>query len=325
LRSTGAAGASTARVYLPSSPRTLPIPVIVAAHPTDGKSPTRLHLRWTQHRTKISLCRGRASATLDHRPRLRRPRKRRRAWVTSTTTTKPIGARPARARSEISSAPGALSSQVAIIGYSQAAAPRLRASARLELRSGRRRRGRRGLRARVGDAMELVRLPIDAREPDRAHDSNGASASNVVEVMRTSAYFSNWIGSSPADRRVPERATHVVRRRESTRYPQIPLGGFLQANALHIGDFIDDASAPVAPRVHPPQRLGGSGLRRSRKGLLRLRDEGPSRPRRQRRARFCTCRPRRRRKRERGGGGGRWWKMWCLLRWESRGVYQVRG
>ncbi len=237
-RSNGAAGASTARVYLPSSPRTLPIPVIVAAHPTDGitdssapsMDPTSnqdLALPWAGLGYAIivpdyaGLGNEGVQGYLDNHDQ---------AYSVLDG---------ARALRNFLSA-GALSSQVAIIGYSQGGGAALSAQA---------------LASSYGAGGDVAAVAVFAPEWPTRWNSFGfltmlenpgeltietGISYNVVEVMRTYAYFSNWVGTSDADDAYPS-AKRTSFDGAINSLAQVPLGGFLQANALHISDFVDDS------------------------------------------------------------------------------------
>jgi predicted esterase len=237
-RSTGAAGASTARVYLPTTPRALPIPVLVAAHPTDGiadstapsmdpSSNEDLALPWAGLGYAIivpdyaGLGNEGVQGYLDNHDQ---------AYSVLDG---------ARALRNFISA-GALSSQVAIIGYSQGGGAALSAQA---------------LASSYGAGGDVAAVAVMAPEWPTRWNSFGFQSMlenpteltiqtgisfNVVEVMRTYAYFSNYVGSVHADDAYPSgQRTSFDGAINSL--SQVPLGGFLQANALHVGDFIDDA------------------------------------------------------------------------------------
>jgi pimeloyl-ACP methyl ester carboxylesterase len=135
---------------------------------------------------------------------------------------------------------GALSSQVAIIGYSQGGGAALSAQA---------------LASSYGAGGDVAAVAVFAPEwptrwssfgflsmlqnPSELTIQTGISF-NVVEVMRTYAYFSNWVGTMHADDAYPS-AQRTSFDGAINSLSQVPLGGFLQANALHVGDFIDDA------------------------------------------------------------------------------------
>ena len=237
-RSTGAAGASTARVYLPSSPRALPIPVLVAAHPTNGiadstapsmdpASNQDLALPWAGLGYAIivpdyaGLGNEGVQGYLDNHDQ---------AYSVLDG---------ARALRKFLSA-GALSSQVAIIGYSQGGGAALSAQA---------------LASSYGAGGDVAAVAVFAPEwPTRWNSFGFASmlaspseltiqtgiSFNVVEVMRTYAYFSNWIGQPHADDAYPSGKRSSFDGAINS-LSEVTLGGFLQANALYVSDFVDDA------------------------------------------------------------------------------------
>jgi len=236
-RGDGSPGVSTARVYLPETPRALPLPVIVSAHPTNGLAdstapsmdPTSnedLALPWAGLGYAVivpdyaGLGNEGVQSYLDNHDQ---------AYSVLD------GARALR--KFLSS--GALSSQVAVIGYSQGGGAALSAQA---------------LASSYGCDGTLAAVVAFAPEWPTRMNSFGfvnmlenpteltietGISYNVVEVMRTYAYFYNRVGASDADDGFPA-AQRSGFDSAITTMAEVPLGGYLQANAVHIADFIDD-------------------------------------------------------------------------------------
>ena len=237
-RGDGSPGISTARVYLPTTPRALPLPVLVGAHPTNGLADSTapsmdetsnedLALPWAGLGYAIivpdyaGLGNEGVQSYLDNHDQ---------AYSVLD------GARALR--KFLSS--GALSSQVAIIGYSQGGGAALSAQA---------------LASSYGCDGTLVGVVAFAPEWPTRMNSFGfvdmlenpteltiqtGISFNVVEVMRTYSYFYNRVGTTHADDGFPTSQRSGFDGAIST-LAEVPLGGYVQANALHVGDFIDDA------------------------------------------------------------------------------------
>ena len=236
-RGDGSAGASTARVYLPQAPRSLPLPVIVAGHPTNGLAastapsmdPTSnedLALPWAGLGYAVivpdyaGLGNGGVQGYLDNHDQAH---------------SVLDGARALRKM--VSS--GAFSSQVLLVGYSQGGGAVLSSQALASSY------GCDGTLAAVVafapewptrmDSFDFVNM---LENPTELTIETGISY-NVVEVMRTYAYFYNWVGAADADDGFPA-AQRSGFDSAITSDTEVALGAYLQANALHVSDFIDD-------------------------------------------------------------------------------------
>jgi len=237
-RGDGSPGVSTARVYLPAAPRALPLPVLVAAHPTNGLAdstapsmdPTSnedLALPWAGlgYAVIVPDYAGLGNEGVQ-------------SYLDNHDQAHAVldGARALRKLL----ASGVFSSQVAVIGYSQGGGAALSAQA---LASSYGCDGT--LAAVVAFAPEWpTRMSsfgfVDMLEnPSELTIETGISF-NVVEVMRTYAYFYNRVGVPHADDGFPSTQRTGFDGAINS-LAEVPLGGYLQANALHISDFIDDA------------------------------------------------------------------------------------
>ncbi len=237
-RGDGTEGVSAARVYLPKTPRALPLPVIVIGHPTDGiasactpskepQSNNELALPWAAIGYAVivpdyaGLGNGGVQAYLDNREQ---------AYSILDG---------ARALRKLLSS-GALNSQVLAEGYSQGGGAVLSAQALAS------QYGCDGtLKGVIAFAPEWpTRLNsfgyVDIlRNPTDLTISTGISKS-VVAVMRQYAYFANRVGLSHAGDGFPlAKRSGMTGAIESL--CQTPLGGYVQGNAFHLGDLTDDA------------------------------------------------------------------------------------
>ncbi len=236
-RGDGSPGVSTARVYLPVAPATLPLPVIVVGHPTDGiadgcapsmdaTSNRELALPWAGLGYAVivpdyaGLGNEGVQGYLDNRDQAH---------------SILDGARALRKLL----APGALSDEVLAVGYSQGGGAVLSAQA---------------IASSYGAGDDLVGVIAFApewptrlnsfdyldmlRNPDELTIQTGIS-DNVVAVMRTFGYFFNHAGAGHADDGFPAPARAGFDS-AVTSLCQAPLGGWLQGNALHVKDFVDD-------------------------------------------------------------------------------------
>lgn len=235
-RGDGSAGVSTARVYLPETPAALPLPVLVAGHPTEGiadstapsMSPTSnedLALPWAGLGGAIIVpdYAGLGNEGVQ-------------GYLDNHDQAHSIldGARALRKFLS----QGALSKQVGIIGYSQGGGAALSAQA---------------LASTYGDGDVAFVVAFAPEWPTRANSfgfvdmlenpteltiQTGISY-DVVEVMRTYAYFANYVGALHADDGFPasERSGFDGAINSMT---EVVLGGYLQGVAPTISGFIDD-------------------------------------------------------------------------------------
>ncbi len=235
-RGNGSAGVSTARVYLPQTPAELPLPVLVGAHPTEGiadstapsMSPTSnedLALPWAGLGGAIivpdyaGLGNEGVQGYLDNHDQAH---------------SVLDGARALRKFLS----QGALEKRVGIIGYSQGGGAALSAQA---------------LASTYGDgdvAFVIAFAPewptrdnsfqfvTMLENPDLLTIETGISY-DVVEVMRTYAYFANYVGTKHADDGFPasERSDFDG---SINAMNEVVLGGWIQGVAPTISGFIDD-------------------------------------------------------------------------------------
>jgi hypothetical protein len=219
-RGNGSEGMSSARVYLPQAPKSSPLPVIVVAHPTVGlaasctpsMSPTSLAdlaLPWAGVQGYL-VNRDPPYATLD----------------------------AARALRKLLD-PGAVSSQVLVVGYSQGGGAALSAQA---------------LARSYGADGDLVGVIVFAaewpsridsfgyvnmlRDPTVLTVSTGLSKATVA-VLREFEYFSNSVGLWAGGEGFPS-ASQAATVGAINSLCEVPLGGWLDANTQTVGDLIDD-------------------------------------------------------------------------------------
>ncbi len=236
-RGDGSAGVSTARVYLPTTPRALPLPVVVIGHPTDGiadacapsldpSSNQDLALPWAGLGYAVvvpdyaGLGNEGVQAYLDNRDQGQ-------AILDG-----------ARALRKLLSK-GALSSDILAVGFSQGGGAVLSAQA---------------LAKTYGADGELVAAIVFAPEWPTRMNSFGfvdmlrnpteltiltGISENVVAVMRTYGYFFNRVGPTHGGDGFPA-ATRSDILGAVDALCQTPLGGWLQANAVHVGDIFDE-------------------------------------------------------------------------------------
>ncbi len=235
-RGDGSAGASTARVYLPSTPLPLPLPVIVIGHPTDGlaascapsSDPTSnqdLALPWAGLGYAVivpdyaGLGNEGVQSYLDNHDQ---------AYSLLDG---------ARALRKLLPAP-ALSTQILAIGHSQGGGAVLSAQALAKAY------GADGtLSAAIVFAPEWpTRLNSfgfvdELNNPSQLTILTGISE-DVVTVMRTYAYFYNHVGPSDVGDGFPAAKSSGIDNAVNT-LCQTPLGGYLQGVAPHVGDVFD--------------------------------------------------------------------------------------
>ena len=235
-RGDGSPGASSARVYLPATPVQLPLPVIVIGHPTDGiatsctpsQDPTSnqdLALPWAGLGFAVivpdyaGLGNGGTQGYLDNHDQ---------AYSVLDG---------ARALRKLLPA-GALSDKVLAVGYSQGGGAVLSAQA---------------IAPSYGADGTLVGVIAFAPEwPTRLNSfgyvdqlnnpteltiATGISE-NVVTVMRTYAYFYNYVGPTHADDGFPAANRSGIDGAVLS-LCETPLGGYLQFNEPLVGDIFD--------------------------------------------------------------------------------------
>lgn len=237
-RGDGSPGVSSARVYLPSTPKALPLPVIVIGHPTEGMAdgcapslnPTSnedLALPWAGLGYAVivpdyaGLGNEGAQAYLDNRDQ---------AYSLLDG---------ARALRKLLS-PGALSSDILAVGFSQGG------GAVLSMQALAKSYGADGdLVGAIAFApewptrMSSFGLVNMLENPSELTILTGISA-NVVAVMRAYGYFYNRVGADHAGDGFPA-ATRADIEGAVNSLCQTPLGGYLQGTAVHVGDIFDEA------------------------------------------------------------------------------------
>lgn len=236
-RGGGAPGMSSARVYLPDTPKSLPLPVIVVAHPTVGVAanctPSKdeaslrdLALPWAGLGYAViapdyaGLGSEGVQGYQDNRD----------------TAQSTLDA--ARALRKMLS-PGTLTEQVLIAGYSQGGGAALSAQA---------------LEKTYGCDGKIVGVITFApqwasrlnsfgyvsmlRTPDALTVATGLSKSEVA-VLRQYAYFANYVGLANAGDGFPAAGRSSIAG-AVTSLCDTPLGGFIQGTATHIHDLVDE-------------------------------------------------------------------------------------
>jgi dienelactone hydrolase len=234
-RGNGSAGVSTARVYLPQTPAALPLPVLVAAHPTDGiadstapsmdaTSNEDLALPWAGLGDAIivpdyaGLGNEGVQGYLDNHDQAH---------------SVLDGARALR--KFVSQ--GALSNQVGLIGYSQGGGAVLSAQALASTY------GDGDLAFVIAFAPEWPTRPNSfgfvnmLENPSELTIETGISYC-AVEVMRAYAYFANYVGMPDADDGYPSASRSGFDSAVNS-MNEVVLGGYIQGVAPTIGGFID--------------------------------------------------------------------------------------
>lgn len=238
VRGDGAAGVSTARVYLPAQPAALPLPLVVIGHPTEGLAPgcapsriatsyQDLALPWAGLGLPVivpdyaGLGNEGVQSYLDNRDQAH-------AILDGARALRKL--LPAHATSP----------SVLAVGYSQGGGSVLSAQALAHSY------GLDGtLAAVIAFAPEWpTRLNSfgyvdELNHPDQLTIETGISA-DVVTVMRTFAYFYERLGASGAGAGFPSASSSGIDNAVMT-LCQTPLGGYLQATATHVGDLFEPA------------------------------------------------------------------------------------
>jgi pimeloyl-ACP methyl ester carboxylesterase len=236
-RGDGSPGVSSARVYLPQTATAPPLSILVAAHPTDGIADSTAPSMDATSNEDLALSWAGLGYPIIVPDYAGLGNEGTQAYLDNHDQAYSIldGARALRKFLP----PGAFSQQVAILGYSQGGGAALSAQA---------------LAKDYGCDGDLVGVVAFAPEwptrmnsfgfvnllqnPNELTIQTGISF-NVVEVMRTYAYFYNRVGPAHADDGFPVAKRAGFDNAVNT-LSEVLLGGYLQANALHIGDFIDD-------------------------------------------------------------------------------------
>jgi hypothetical protein len=236
-RDDGVPGVSTARVYLPSTPRTLPLPVVAVAHPTQGLAsscapslaPTDLDdlaLPWAAH--------GFAVIATDY------------AGL-GNEGIQGYAANHDEAHSLLDSAralralldPRALDQRVLLVGYSQGGGAVL-ASQGLVGTYGAGGTVVAGVvfAAEYFERLDSFQYQTMLDEPTALTISTGISAP-VVAAMRDYAFGYNVLGPSSATATFPASLQSGMQSAITT-LCQTPFGGYVQGAAFHVGDLFDD-------------------------------------------------------------------------------------
>jgi predicted esterase len=236
-RDDGVPGLSSARVYLPTTARALPLPVVAIAHPTEGLAPgcapsmnatdlDDLALPWAAH--------GFAVIATDYAglgtPGIQ-------GYTDNHDEAHSVldSARALRAMLD----PRALDSRVLLVGYSQGGGAVLAAQ---------------GLAGAYGSGGHVLAAVVFAAEyfaransfgyetllgePDALTISTGISKP-VVAAMRDYAFAYNVLGAGEATATFPAAQQSGVQGAITT-LCQTPFGGYLQGAAVHVGDIFDD-------------------------------------------------------------------------------------
>jgi hypothetical protein len=236
-RDDGVEGLSSARVYLPSTPRATPLPVIAVGHPTQGLAPScapsmnatdldDLALPWAAH--------GFAVIATDY------------AGL-GTAGTQGYTDNHDQAHSLLDSAralramldPRALDDRVLLVGYSQGGGAVLASQ---------------GLAGSYGAGGTVVGAVVFAAEYYARSDSFGYEtmlgeptaltistgiSKPVVAAMRDYAFAYNVLGPTSGAATFPSSEQSGMQGAITT-LCQTPFGGYVQGVALHVGDIFDD-------------------------------------------------------------------------------------
>jgi dienelactone hydrolase len=238
-RGGGFEGSSSARVYLPKVARSLPLPVIVVAHPTVGlasscapsKDPTSMQdlaLPWAALGYAV-IAPDYAGLGNDDGVQ---------GYVDNHDTAFST-LDGARALTKLLS-PGALSSTMLAVGYSQGGGAVLSSQALAKTYA-----SEFDLKGVIAFAPEWPTRPnsfgyIDMMSnPNELMIQNGIS-NPVVAAMRQFAYFSSYVGNADAADAVPSTARSAFSS-EILSLCQTPFGGYVQGAFVHVGDMFDPA------------------------------------------------------------------------------------
>ena len=236
-RGNGSEGVSTARVYLPTTPNTLPLPVITVGHPTEGLADSTAPSLDASSNDELALPfagLGYAVIVPDY------------AGLGNEGVQSYLDNHDQGRRS--STAPARCESCCLRAHSTRRSCARLQPGRRLgALRA--------GAREDYGADGTLVGVVAFAPEwpsrmnsfgyvdmlenPNELTIETGIS-DNVVEVMRTYAYFYNYLGASHADDGFPLLARAGIDQAVNN-LDEVSLGGYLQGTAMRVGDTVDPA------------------------------------------------------------------------------------
>ena len=236
-RDDGVAGISTARVYLPSKPRSLPLPVIAVAHPTVGIADDCAPSKDATALADVALpwaARGFAVIAPDYAGLGNEGVQ---GYTANHDTAHSLldGARALRAML----APGALDSRVVLSGFSQGGGAVLASQA---------------LAGTYGAGGDVVAAIVFApqffsrigsfgfvsmlRSPTDLTISTGISKPVVAEFRDYSIAY-KVLGPANAAVSFPAANRSGIEQAIATQC-QTPFGGYIQAVAPHVGDLFDD-------------------------------------------------------------------------------------
>ncbi len=235
-RGNGSAGVSTARVYLPEVPAALPLPVLVAGHPTEGMADSLAPSMDATSNEDLALPWAGLGGAIIVPDYAGLGNEGVQGYLDNHDQAHSIldGARALRKFLS----QGALSNQVGLIGYSQGGGAVLSAQA---------------LASSYGDgdlAFVVAYAPEWPTRPDSFDFVNMLENPSMltietgisycaVEVMRTYAYFANYVGMPDADDGYPS-TTRSGLDGAVTADNEVVLGGYIQAVAPTMAGFIDD-------------------------------------------------------------------------------------
>jgi dienelactone hydrolase len=235
-RGDGAAAVSTARVYLPTTPRARPVPIVVAAHGSVGLADACVPSGAADHNLPLPYA-GRGFATIaPDLAGLGNPGTQ--EYLDNRAQGRQLldGARALRALL----APGLTSPELILSGYSQGGGAALSAHSMIRADGP-------GAGQLVATVVYAPEWPIQLgsfayadmlRQPTQLTIFTGLSNSSVA-VMRQYAFFENHIGPGHGKDSVPAQFAAAL---DSAIQSQclIELGGYIQTQMLHVGDLIDN-------------------------------------------------------------------------------------
>jgi pimeloyl-ACP methyl ester carboxylesterase len=236
-RDDGVEGLSSARVYLPSTPRTLPLPVIAVGHPTEGLAPScapsmdltdldDLALPWAAHGFAVIATDYAGLGTAGVQ-----------GYTDNHDQTHSLldSARALRALLD----PRVFDDRVLLVGYSQGGGAVLASQ---------------GLAGTYGAGGTVVAGVVFAAEYYARNDSFGYEtmlgeptaltistgiSDPVVASSRDFAFAYNVLGPSNAAVSFPSSEQSGIQGAITT-LCEVPFGGYLQGVAVHVGDIFDD-------------------------------------------------------------------------------------
>jgi len=234
-RGNGSAGVSTARVYLPQLPGALPRPVLVAAHPTDGIADSTAPSMDPTSNEDLALPFAGLGDAIIVPDYAGLGNEGVQGYLDNHDQAHSVldGARALR--NFVSQ--GALSSQFGVIGYSQGGGAALSAQALDKTY------GDGNMTFVVAYAPEWPTRPnsfafVDMLENPTTLTIETGISYCAVEVMRSYAYFANYVGMNDADDGFPSASRSGFDNAINT-MNEVVLGGYIQGVAPTIQGFID--------------------------------------------------------------------------------------